>query len=206
MLKRLWVISSLVLFSYTLSYAHGHASQPVDVLKKISATLDQKILVAEQKKGITPDFFKVLVRTVFLPNIDVEVMSQQILGHRVWLRATQKERAEFVHLFAQLIVQSYAHVAEHYTGHKIFFRRAAPVGATQRFSEVRSVLVLPDGHHVIVNYLCVRVEGSWKVYDFTVDGVSFVDNYRAQFSELVNKGGMQDLLKKLRRHTEKKSV
>src|ERR1044071_7618129 len=40
--------------------------------------------------------------------------------------------------------------------------------------------------------------GEWKVYDLVVDNVSVVNNYRAQFARIMNRGSFDDLLTKLR--------
>jgi phospholipid transport system substrate-binding protein len=203
MLRRLMMIVTLLMAIVGGSLAlAGAPLQPTETIQNISNQLDHKIRVAEKQKKINEAFFKKLVKTEFLPNIDLPMMSQQILGHSAWLQSSPAERAQFITLFTNLVIQSYAHVANHYTGHKIIFRRAATVPSNQLFAEVRSVIVLPDERHVMVNYLCARVGSVWKVYDFTVDGVSFVNNYRAQFAHVIEEGGLPSLIKQLEKRLE----
>jgi phospholipid transport system substrate-binding protein len=42
-----------------------------------------------------------------------------------------------------------------------------------------------------------KPEQGWKLYDIEVQGVSLVKTYRSQFSEILTKGTIQDLLDKL---------
>jgi phospholipid transport system substrate-binding protein len=41
------------------------------------------------------------------------------------------------------------------------------------------------------------VQGAWKVYDITIEGVSMVGNYRNQFNAILAKSPFEDLMKKL---------
>jgi phospholipid transport system substrate-binding protein len=35
----------------------------------------------------------------------------------------------------------------------------------------------------------IKLPAGWRIYDVLIEGVSFVANYRAQFDELIQKGG-----------------
>jgi phospholipid transport system substrate-binding protein len=41
-----------------------------------------------------------------------------------------------------------------------------------------------------------RADG-WKVYDVAIDGISLVSNYRTDFSNQINTGGLDALIQKL---------
>ncbi len=49
-----------------------------------------------------------------------------------------------------------------------------------------------------VEYKLVRQKGGWRVYDFMIQGVSVVRNYRAQFSKVLDHESYQGLLKRLK--------
>jgi phospholipid transport system substrate-binding protein len=40
-----------------------------------------------------------------------------------------------------------------------------------------------------VVYRMIKLPAGWRIYDVLIEGVSFVANYRAQFDELIQKGG-----------------
>ncbi|MDP6625381.1 MAG: ABC transporter substrate-binding protein, partial [Nitrospinota bacterium] len=48
-----------------------------------------------------------------------------------------------------------------------------------------------------------RVENEWKIYDFIVEGVSMIKNYRTQFRKIIRKTSYQELVKKLKAKVEK---
>jgi phospholipid transport system substrate-binding protein len=51
-----------------------------------------------------------------------------------------------------------------------------------------------------VNYRLVLVGSDWKLYDLSVEGVSMLDSFRSQFSELLAQGDMDALINKLSSH------
>jgi phospholipid transport system substrate-binding protein len=46
--------------------------------------------------------------------------------------------------------------------------------------------------------LCFR-NGHWRVYDVIIDGVSLVDDYRAQFSKIIAQDSFEGLMKRMRK-------
>jgi phospholipid transport system substrate-binding protein len=40
--------------------------------------------------------------------------------------------------------------------------------------------------------------GTWMIYDVLIEGVSLVNNYKAQFAEIINSGSYEELVRKLK--------
>ena len=55
-----------------------------------------------------------------------------------------------------------------------------------------------DGPPVPVDYMVRNVSGAWKVFDVLVEGVSYVQTYRAQFDEQLRSQTLQQVTEKLR--------
>jgi phospholipid transport system substrate-binding protein len=49
-----------------------------------------------------------------------------------------------------------------------------------------------------VEYLLVRKDGTWKVYDIVVEGASMITNYRTQFAQILRQESYADLIKRLK--------
>ena len=58
-----------------------------------------------------------------------------------------------------------------------------------------------DGPPVPVDYMVRDVEGAWKVFDVLVEGVSYVQTYRAQFEEQLRNQSLDQVIKGLREGT-----
>jgi phospholipid transport system substrate-binding protein len=46
-------------------------------------------------------------------------------------------------------------------------------------------------------YKLYSSNNSWKIYDIEIEGVSIIRSYRSQFNEILLKGTIDDLLKKM---------
>ena len=58
-----------------------------------------------------------------------------------------------------------------------------------------------DGPPVPVDYMVRDVNGAWKVFDVLVEGVSYVQTYRAQFEEQLRSQSLDQVIKGLREGT-----
>ena len=50
-----------------------------------------------------------------------------------------------------------------------------------------------------VDYRLEKVGDGWKVYDFSVEGIWLVQNYRNQFADQISRSGIDGLIKSLQR-------
>jgi phospholipid transport system substrate-binding protein len=74
--------------------------------------------------------------------------------------------------------------------------------ATRQTTTVYSTIVRKNGQRIPISYDVVRHGAAWKVYDFSIEHVSMVQSYRAQFADALAQGGMPALLKRLQNHNQ----
>src|SRR5262245_1023602 len=113
-----------------------------------------------------------------------------------WQARTPEEREEFTRLFAHFFALVYTSKAQ--------------MGQAERFeclgdsiegerAVVRTTTIMRYGDPRHVTYR-MRLHGPerWKIYDFDVNGMSLIENYGAQFQQIITRGSYKDLAKKLR--------
>jgi phospholipid transport system substrate-binding protein len=125
---------------------------------------------------------------------DFTETSRRSLGQH-WQARTPAEREQFVRLYADLMERSYIGKIELYSGERIQF-----VGETIEGDQaiVRTRLVTKAGTEIPVDYRMHRTARErWLTYDVTIEGVSLVANYRAQFNKIIQASGYQALVNKL---------
>ena len=61
---------------------------------------------------------------------------------------------------------------------------------------VRTQIVRKDGV-IDVDYKMLKDNGQWLVYDFVIEGVSLIRNYRSQFSKIISTESYRALVSKL---------
>jgi phospholipid transport system substrate-binding protein len=67
---------------------------------------------------------------------------------------------------------------------------------------VRTRLVSRSGTETAVDYRLYRAGDRWMAYDVSVEGVSLVANYRAQFNKIIQASSAQGLVQRLRAKQE----
>ena len=149
---------------------------------------------ATQAKAGTMEERRAQIRQAAESLFDFKEMARRSLGER-FDGLSAEDQNEFVRLFTNLIALSYLGKIEAYAGEPIRYvsERVDGVDAI-----VSSRLVTAKGSQVDVGYHLYRAENRWAVYDVSVDGVSLVDNYKTQFSRLIQRSSFADLLKTLR--------
>ena len=70
-----------------------------------------------------------------------------------------------------------------------------PAGATD--AVVRNQYLRPGRPPVVVEYAMHKTPAGWKIYDITVEGVSLVLTYRAEFDQVTRASGIDGLIKRL---------
>ena len=65
------------------------------------------------------------------------------------------------------------------------------------YAEVRTVVVRANDR-IPLNYRLLQEDGTWKVYDVVIEGVSLVSNYRSQFSRIIHESSYAELVRRLK--------
>lgn len=130
---------------------------------------------------------------------DFEEMSRRALATH-WRERTPEERQKFVGLFADLLESTYFAQIDTYSGGGSVRYGAENVQAEQ--ATVRTTIVTAKGTEIPLEYRLLLKDGRWFVYDVSIEGVSLVNNYRAQFNQIIRTSSYQQLLQRL----EKKAI
>ena len=137
---------------------------------------------------------RTMIRPVANDIFDFTETTRRSLGPH-WQARTPQEREEVTRLYADLLERSYIGKIEMYSGEKIQFLGDTIDGDQ---ATVRTRLVTRQGTDIPVDYRMHRLPGDrWLTYDVSIEGVSLVANYRAQFNKIIQTSGYTSLVKKL---------
>lgn len=124
----------------------------------------------------------------------LEQTAKLTLGDQ-WKSLTAEQRDEFVQVFRRFIERSYlAHVE--LTGAERVVYTGETIDGDRAF--VSSKIVTKQGGETPVEFRMVRAGDHWRLYDISVDGMSLVASYRAQFARVIRTASYEDLVRKLR--------
>jgi len=161
-----------------------------DTADKIISIVSDPALKDQAKAAERRD----LIRKAVDELCDWEEMSRRSLG-RHWAQRSEQEKKEFVHLFGKLLERTYVDKVEGYSGEKVNYVGEKVDGD---YAEVDVKIVTNKNTEIPVVYR-MRAKGEkWWVYDMIIEGVSLVNNYRTQFSDMLAKSSYEGLVKKLK--------
>jgi len=136
-----------------------------------------------------------LVDEVLLPHFDTEYAARMVLGTH-WRKATAEQRRAFIDAFYQSLLENYGAALAEFTGDRMKvlpFRGDAASGK----ATVRTEVKRNDGTRVPVNYTMRKTEQGWKAWDVTIEGISYVKNFKTQYGAEIDQKGLDAVIKRL---------
>lgn len=125
--------------------------------------------------------FKQLLQTSF----DIKTIGRFALGS-YWNSATPAQQSEYQQLFEQMIIRVYATRFNEYKGERLDVSSSRPDG---RDELVTTYIVPPSGEKIQVDWRVREKNGSYKIVDVIIEGVSMAMTQRSDFSSVIQRGG-----------------
>lgn len=194
--NKLCVFISLLL-AVNLAFA---ATSPVTVIRGMANKMISS-LEHNKTRLKRPGVVSSIVNANLVPYVDLSRMGASVIGRRYWLGATSAQRGEFIRQFKKLVISTYSAALSSYDGDKV---QVYPLrGGVRRVVTVKSVIIRRSGQRIPISYNLMSRGGSWKIFDFSIENVSMVRSYNAQFSSVLANGGIAALIRKLQAHNRK---
>ncbi|NOU20615.1 MAG: ABC transporter substrate-binding protein [Methyloglobulus sp.] len=188
--KQYNVLALLVMLLSLLSVTGVKASDllpPQQAIQEASDKLQQKL----QDKAFSQNFAQVaqFVDQTIYPHTDFDKISELVLG-KLWKTASSDEQTRFKREFQTLLVRTYSRAFVEFKDWTVrFLPLEMATGANKVV--VKTEVLQPGLQPISVNYRMILSNGEWKCYDFMIEGVSLVTNYRSTFSnEVKTKGSL----------------
>lgn len=137
---------------------------------------------------------RIAVRKIANESFDFTEIARRSLG-RHWQPLSEVQRTEFVGLFGDLLERSYISKVELYVGEKVVYSGERVDGDV---ATVNTKIMTKNGIEVPIDYRLLRHDDRWMIYDVNIEGISFVSNYRTQFSKIIQSGGYNSLIEKMK--------
>jgi phospholipid transport system substrate-binding protein len=170
---------------------------PDEFVREAAELLDEA--VSERKQELTTDKEALyeLIDEILLPRFDRRYAAQLVLG-RHWRTASEAQRERFIEAFYQSLMRQYADGLLEFdlSQLKILPYRGDP---SKPRTVVRTVVVLDDGTEAPVDYGLVKKDSGWQVFDVTIEGISYVRNFRAEFNSEIQAKGLDAVIERLER-------
>ncbi len=155
--------------------------------KSFIEKLAQKGIGFLENKSLSEDQRKKEFQAVLKNNFDMKTIGRFALG-RYWRTSSKKQRKEYLDLFEKMIVDVYSRRFNDYNGEDFVVLSARPQGKYDAI--VLSQIIPSGGSKVNVEWrVRKKKDGSLKVVDVIVEGVSMSLTQRSDFASVIQRGG-----------------
>ena len=129
-----------------------------------------------------------------MPHVNFQRMTASAVG-RHWRGATPEQQKRLQDEFKTLLVRTYAGALTQVKDQTVALR---PFRAAAEDTEVVvRTEIKGKGEPIQLDYRLEKANPDWKIYDVNVLGVWLVEQYRGQFAQDINAGGIDALIAKL---------
>ncbi len=161
------------------------AQSPNTVVEEALVVLDQALADRGEELAADRQVLYTLIDDLLLPRFDRKYAAQLVLG-RHWRKASAEQRTAFTDAFYQSLLRKYADGVLEFDQNKIKILKYRGDDSKKR-TTVKTIVTLDNGTKVPVNYGLVRRDTGWLMFDVTIEGISYVRNFRAELnSEIQN--------------------
>jgi phospholipid transport system substrate-binding protein len=168
---------------------------PQDLIEKTARGLLEALDADREKAKQDPARVRALVDELLLPHFDTDYSARLVLGKH-WRAATPEQRRRFVDAFYQSLLRNYGSALAEFTADRLTvlpFRGDLASGQ----AVVRTEVKRSNGVRVPVNYTLHSTPQGWKAWDVTIEGISYVRNFRNDVGTEVEQAGLESVIKRL---------
>jgi len=172
--------------------------KPPDPIQQAQALVNQAIAILTNP-NLTLTEERRQIHAMSAPYFDFDDMARSALGYH-WNEITPEQRDEFTKVFAAFIEDAYLTKIQDYSGQQIEFLKEQTI--QPGYVEVQAQVTNNGPKPIPFNFTLKLVDGTWKIYDGSVENISVMANYRNQFNRVINNQGFPALMDQLRKKQE----
>lgn len=132
------------------------------------------------------DLFEDKIKEIFEPMIDFRLIAASVMGKKYYFKATKDERAEFIEIFKDSLLDTYAETLAQWEDQvieTIFVEYDSE--KTLKSIEVKQELNTGDSIYPIL-YKLRKTENGWAIINIIINGVNLGLTFRNQFRALAD--------------------
>jgi len=176
--------------------ASASSQSPEQVAKQTVQKILQDMKGHRQQLRNNSAQLRALINKDLMPVVDLDYTSQLTLG-RYWREATPEQRNKFEKAFKNMLIQNYGDaLLKLKSGDNMQY---LPVRAPANASNVtfNAIYHSPNGHNVHLALKMHKVHGQWEIYDASGENLSFVTNFKEQFTNRIQQVGLSKFIQQM---------
>ena len=190
-----WTLATLL--SIVAVGSQAQAPSPNAVIQEAADLLASSLENRKDELEADREALYSVIDGILLPRFDRTYAAQLVLG-RTWRDATEEQRERFIDAFYNSLLRKYADGLLQYDQNRI---EILPFRGDETKPRVivKTLVTLDDGTEVPVDYGLVKRDSGWLVFDVTIEGISYVRNFRAELDSEVAATSLDAVIERLER-------
>ena len=193
-------LAGAVLLIFSFSARPAIAQQDTAAAQALMRDLGAEVIEVISDRRTMTDMIRDL-RRLFTQNFDTDTIGRFVLG-RYWNVATAEQQTEYLGLFREFIVQTYARRFTEYSNEEFVIQSARPEGNQDVM--VISRIIRQAGPPVSVDWRIRQRGDRSQIIDVIIEGVSMALTFRDEYRSIIERNGgrIEPLLDALRRQID----
>ena len=175
--------------------ANAFAQSPNDVIQSASEELTAALSGRKEALAANRDELYATIDSILLPRFDRRYAAQLVLG-RHWRDANAEQRDRFIGAFYGSLLRKYSDGVLEFSQDRIEILPFRGDLSKPR-TTVKTIVMLDDGTKVPVNYGMVNRDSNWLMFDVTIEGISYVRNFRTELNSEIQVTGLDAVITRL---------
>jgi len=163
---------------------------PYLMIKTVAGKIFKRFADEQQAIQADPNILKNIVREELMPYINYKYSAFKVIGKHL-KKTTAEERKDFVPVFREYLVTSYAQVFTLYKKQLVEFAPSKNF-ANKKIVAVDTRIIMTGRDDIDISFK-VRKDSKtdeWKAFDMVAEGVSLLDSKRAELGGVIRQKGL----------------
>jgi phospholipid transport system substrate-binding protein len=195
------------LVALIIAISPAHADTHLEASTDFIRSLADRAITTLTTEGITTESRRSKFRDLFREGFAINGIARFVLG-RYWRGASEVDRTEYLALFEDVIVTTWADRFSEYSGQKFTVQDAVNAPSAhqaERVAIVRSTFFTDPTTPVRIDWRVASRGDIYKITDVSVEGISMANTQRDEFASVIRKNGgeLSPLLEILRQKRDR---
>ena len=179
---------------------------PYVMIKEVAGKTFKRFADEQQAIRVNPNILKDIVREELMPYINYQYSAFKVIGQQL-KNTREQERKEFVPVFREYLVTSYAQVFTLYDKQPVEFAPAKDFSDKKIVAvDTRVIMTGRDNIDVSFKVRKDRQTDEWKAFDMIAEGVSLLDSKQAELGGVIRQKGLPYVTELLKEQSERDIV
>nr|WP_244312378.1 phospholipid-binding protein MlaC [Vibrio inusitatus] len=175
-------------------------TQPYQMMEQVGSNTFDRLKSEQAQLRESPDQLKVVVEEELMPYVNDRYAGLKVLGNHL-KRADKAEVADFLVVFREYLVTSYAQVLTQYKDQQINYSKPKSIRDDQRIVSIPVEIVQGDRPPIKIEFKWRKDKktGEWEAFDMVAEGVSLISSKQSEWGGKIRSDGLPAVTKELAR-------